>query len=628
MISSAEFILGKKTTVTGRQLMAMEDSTARLKKLIQRLNGRSQKLKRKSNQFSHMRLSIFCVGISLSFLAWWILNPYWSILIAFATLVLFLYVINIHEKIDRAKERLRLWSLIKERQLASLELDWDLLPEPNWSNNKNHPFALDLDIVGPRSILHLIDLTSSITGSNYLKEWFINVPSFQVVLDRQRAVQVLVNKGRFRDKLTLYGLEASKGETRWDHSIISKWVQEPSLSFSRKKWLFFTLSVSLINILLVVINIFGGPLLWPYTMLVYSVMFWTLASRMSSRIEFIIKFSQALLVFTRMMAWLEEELKQIGSESKVLRLAATNLSSINSHTKEIKKVSILIDFSQNEYLRAFIDLFFPLDLVIVLLFDRTHRKLATSVPTWINTYGQIEALNTLATYAELRSSECVFPVLNVSKDNSFLEGESVSHPLLPAKTRIGNDINIRKGMVSIITGSNMSGKSTYIRAIGIACVMAWAGGVVCAKRFETSSLRVYSSMRVNDMLQDGKSTFYAEVERLARTMEAVREPDSFPVLVLLDEILRGTNTKERLIGVKSIIQALANNASVITLIATHDLEVAQMAKDSESITNYHFKEKLSGKELLFDYKLNTGFSDTTNALIIIQNAGLPINPEL
>ncbi len=209
--------------------------------------------------------------------------------------------------------------------------------------------------------------------------------------------------------------------------------------------------------------------------------------------------------------------------------------------------------------------------------------------------------------------------------NGRFSAQTIGHPLIPDETRICNDFQMDElGMVDILTGSNMAGKSSFLRTLGVNLCLAYAGGPVFAQVFETRLFRLYTSIRVADSVTDGFSYFYAEVRRLEGLLTALKDEDERPLFFLIDEIFRGTNNRERLIGSQSFIKALVGQHG-IGLIATHDLELVKLADDRPLVRNYHFRDGVENGRMIFDYLLHPGPCPTTNALKIMALAGLPVD---
>ena len=233
---------------------------------------------------------------------------------------------------------------------------------------------------------------------------------------------------------------------------------------------------------------------------------------------------------------------------------------------------------------------------------------------------QFEALSSLATLSFNHPKWC-FPIFN--QPHFFIDGRQVGHPLINAAKRVDNDILINsKGEIMLITGSNMAGKSTYLRSIGINVVLAMAGSPVCAESFGLSPVQIISSMRIADNLEESTSTFYAELKKLKTVIDLVNE--GAPIFILLDEILRGTNSLDRHTGSVALLKQLIKKDAA-GIIATHDVELAKL-KDSypENILNYHFDAQVSNDELYFDYKLKAGVCESLNASILMKKIGIEL----
>jgi DNA mismatch repair ATPase MutS len=200
----------------------------------------------------------------------------------------------------------------------------------------------------------------------------------------------------------------------------------------------------------------------------------------------------------------------------------------------------------------------------------------------------------------------------------------MGHPLIPDETRISNDFTLQHlGELALVTGSNMSGKSTFLRTLGVNLCLAFAGGPVCAAGLQTIPFRLFTCINVSDSLNDGISYFYAEVRRLKVLLDELNADQPLPLFFLIDEIFRGTNNRERQIGSRSYVEALVGGHGV-GAISTHDLELIHLAEQMPGIKNYHFREEVRDGRMIFDYRLRPGPSPTTNALKIMKLEGLPV----
>jgi hypothetical protein len=279
---------------------------------------------------------------------------------------------------------------------------------------------------------------------------------------------------------------------------------------------------------------------------------------------------------------------------------------------------------RNPVLWIMLNLVIPWDIFFAYQLDRSRGDLARTLPVWLDVWYELEALNALANFAALNPTY-TFPVIT---PGVVLAGNQLGHPLIPVEDKVCNDFTLDTlGQIVIITGSNMSGKSSFLRTIGINLVLAYCGSVVNAASLQVGLFRVFTCIQVADSVVDGISYFYAEVKRLKALLAALDTSDEdVPLFFLIDEIFRGTNNRERLIGSRAYIRALSAGHCV-GLIATHDLELVQFADAIPQTSNYHFREEVKNGRMTFDYTLRPGPSPTTNALKIMALEGLPVDDE-
>jgi len=272
----------------------------------------------------------------------------------------------------------------------------------------------------------------------------------------------------------------------------------------------------------------------------------------------------------------------------------------------------------------------PWDLYHTYRLQQLQDRIATIAPGWFELLAELDAAASLATFAHLhpdyRWPDLVEPRARGQDggDVPMLDAEGLAHPLIPSAVRVANQIRFTgRGRIYLVTGSNMSGKSTFLRTIGINTCLAQAGGPVCATSFNWSPVRIGSCIRVDDSLDGGLSFFYAEVKRLKMILDDTRNEQAPPVLWLIDEVFKGTNNRERLIGGRALITALAGGNG-FGLVTTHDLELSELERRLPTVTNVHFQETVAQGALHFDYRLKPGPCPTTNALRIMALEGLPV----
>jgi DNA mismatch repair ATPase MutS len=279
----------------------------------------------------------------------------------------------------------------------------------------------------------------------------------------------------------------------------------------------------------------------------------------------------------------------------------------------------------NPLLALGLNLLLPWDAYFAYRLGRYKADLGQRAPAWMDVWFELEAVGALANFAYLNPGYTWPQFIPGGESGPVFEARSLGHPLLPDDDKVCNDFVVPElGRVAIITGSNMAGKSVFLKTVGVNLALAYAGGPVNAAEFRTVLFRIFACMGVADSVTDGISYFYAEVQRLKALLAGLEEGDhGLPLLFCIDEIFRGTNNRERLIGSRAYVRALAGKHGA-GFIATHDLELAQLAGEMPPVENYHFRDHIEDGRMVFDYTLRPGPCPTTNALKIMELEGLPL----
>ncbi len=297
-------------------------------------------------------------------------------------------------------------------------------------------------------------------------------------------------------------------------------------------------------------------------------------------------------------------------------------------SRELSRITWLVaaaGLQRNQLAWLLVNLLVPWDFFFAHRLNGWKERLRTRLPAWLDVWYELEALNSLANYAYLNPST-VMPeiVAETPPAVTVFAGQDLGHPLLPDDVRVRNSFQLEQlGSVVIISGSNMSGKSTFLRTLGTNLCLAFAGGTVCAAALSTVPCRLFTCIQVQDSVTDGISYFYAEVRRLKALLQGLGAEHPLPLFFLIDEIFRGTNNRERLIGTRAYVRALASGYGV-GIISTHDLELVKLADRESGLDNFHFREEVVDGRMVFDFQLRHGPCPTTNALQIMQMEGLPV----
>ncbi len=608
----------------------MDNSHRKRERMIVRRRDRGTRLllkgRRVSLILSRSRMGLVLAGLLVCVLLYklgWFVTGNWALLGFF---LCFLGVANVHNRLERRLRRLGVWIDIQERHVARLRVDWECIPETTLSLSSKHPYAADLDLLGKYSLLRLLDTTVSRDGQALLVAWMIRQRplSFDQWESRQTLVRVLTPLRGLRDRIQLVanGLSPNSITTDRLESLL-----ENSEPVARLGPLFLTASaLAGLNMVLGIFWLLGGPGYWIGSFLLYALLLLVTSGRMSH------VFGRALDLHLE----LEKLAAVIGIFEKRSYRRSPALQAMTDPWRngdcrpsvaigQLARVCSGLSLKAHPLLHIAVHLVVPWDLAWTWYLQKVCNRLRPVLPDWIVRLATIDAAMALATFAYLNPSYAWprrRPEGNAT--TTGISGMAIGHPLLAHEQRINNDLTLEGlGRVFLVTGSNMSGKSTFLRTMGVNICLAQAGGPVCAASWEWSWLRIQTCIRVGDALEEGLSYFYVEVKRLKNLLVAMRDHHEAPVLFLIDEIFKGTNNRERLLGSEAFIRELTAGRG-LGLVTTHDLELANLEQELANLTNVHFQETFGDKELQFDYRLRPGPCPTTNALRIMAMEGLPV----
>jgi hypothetical protein len=606
---------------------------------LKRINGRIAKLHRRveklegvSNHCWTARRVILVCGVCGVLLVLF-LGKYRGVVgwvLAASSVVTFWAVALYHRRIRDSITRHSLMLDIKHMQLARIHLDWDRLPPAEQSVAKvRHPFEIDLDITGEKSLHRLLDSAITKGGSQRLRSWLLNTtPDPLIIKRRQAIVQDLQKRSLFRDKLQLHSVIAggsSKGQ--WDSSVLINWIEHRAGSGGlRRSTVILLGSLAGLNILLFLLaNLNWIPHVWPVVLIIYVGVMVTKQARISTAWGEVRQLAEALRRFRSVFQYLESgRWKNTPGLAEICAPFLDKRNRPSSRLRRLEWLASALGVRTNAFLWLGIHAFVPWDFFFTYRLELLKKDVAHLLPVWLDNWYEIEALNSLANFAYL-NPRYTFP--EIASDWSVFSARALGHPLIKPENKICNDFEIKQDRrIVILTGSNMAGKSTFARTVGVSLCLAYAGAPVNADRLEVSLFRVFTCIKVSDSVQDGLSYFYAEVKQLKALLSATEAKD-LPVFFLIDEIFRGTNNRERHVGSRSFIRGLSNTTAV-GIIATHDLELVKLADDIPVIANFHFSDEVREGRMVFDYMLRPGQCTTTNALRIMRGEGLPVDLDL
>lgn len=603
-----------------------------LQRQIARMERRDAALQRTSSRFAWARLIYFVVG-ALATVAALVEFGVWAWLAAaLLWLALFVVLTSLHGRVNRAIARGAAWRAIKAAHVARMRLDWDGIPPARAVLPRDdRPLERDLDLVGQHGLHRLLDTAASRDGGDRLRDWLSTAtPDPAAIVRRQALVRELVPLAPFRDKLRLSATRPS-GEPawHWEGAALVRWLGalEPPHPLARLAAVLTGLAV--VNAALFVLATLGTiPPVWGLSFGAYAGLYLWNVRRLGDPFEKAYALSDPLNDL-RGAFEVVEGFGYVGRPALAALCAPFRRAEMRPsiQLRRLTRVLAAASVRRNPLLWVLISAVMPWDVYVMMALSRRQAALASLMPRWLDTWFELEALSALAAFAYLNPG-LTFPSVRSDADAApLLEARALGHPLIPDATRVTNDFTLgAAGDLALITGSNMSGKSTFLRTIGVNLCLAYAGGPVVAEALQTAPLRLHTCIRITDSVTDGISYFYAEVKCLRALIDALEAEHPYPVFYLIDEIFRGTNNRERLIGSRSFIGALAGKRGA-GVISTHDLELVTLAGVLPSLSNYHFTEHIEDGRMRFDYMLRPGPSPSTNALTIMRMEGLPVAAE-
>lgn len=601
-----------------------------LDKQIARLRRRTVDLNEISQKYWNARRIIFICGVLLALAFCNFAGSKTAWFVAAVIAIVFSVVTIYHNRVRDSLTRNSLLIEIKQVHIARIHLDWERIPlaDPATSPVPGHPFETDLDVTGERSLLRLLDCAVTKEGSERLKSWLLDArPDAQLIKHRQALVRELKGHSAFRDKLQLLSAVARVNTGRrtglWNSKILVDWLARDERKNSLLPTVIYLSILSALNIICVVLgSLHVIPRIWPITLVIYFGAMLLNRHRIATAWEELQGLEKALTHFRVVFGYLESRsYKNTPGLAQICAPFAEEGKQPSHEVRRLGRLAAALGVRTNPLLAFLVHLVVPWDFYFTYRLELVKKEIADLLPRWLNAWHELEALNSLANFAYL-NPHYEFPELLAEAGR--VVARQLGHPLLKPESKVCNDFELdHDRRIVILTGSNMAGKSTFLRTIGVNLVLAYAGAPVNAESLQASLFRIFTCIKVSDSVQDGLSYFYAEVKRLQALLAATKADDPLPVLFLIDEIFRGTNSRERLIGSRSYIRTLAHGTAV-GLVATHDLELIKLADEIEGVVNQHFREEVYDGRMVFDYRLRTGPCPTTNALTIMRLEGLPV----
>jgi hypothetical protein len=572
-------------------------------------------LRRREVTISAARVGAIVAAIGLAYFSAWL---------SLAAVVAFIVLAIVHERVIRARKRLDAGAAFYERGLGRIDGTWQSHGDGGEEfAEDHHPYAGDFDLFGPGSLFELISLAVTRSGRVRLASW-LKEPSMDAreIRARQAAVLELRENVELREDLSVSAAEVVR---EVESAKLDAWAAMPAVRVTTAE----RIAAIVLPAIAVVILGFTIPSLiarfrdepasfplWP--LIAISLVIAFAARGLKERVEQIItgveRAEPALALLGGILVRLERE--SFASE-KLATLAAA-VRGAHVEIERLRKRVALLDARRNQFFAPIAALLLWTPNVAFAI-ERWRQQHGSRVAGWLDAVGECEALASLASFA-FEHPEFAMP--EIAGQAPLFDARELGHPLIPADRRVSNDLRLDDTLrLFIVSGSNMSGKSTMLRSTGIAAVLAMTGGPVCARSLTISPMAVGASIRIHDSLQENASRFYAEILRIRQVLETSQRG---PLLFLLDEMLAGTNSHDRRIGAEAIVRALVEHGA-IGLVSTHDLALAQIAGElAPKAANVHFEDRIEEGRVVFDYRMRAGVVTKSNALELMRSVGIDV----
>ena len=584
-----------------------------------------QRLKDRESRFAHhekthirlgnIRLVLVLAAAGIAWESIWLhAFSYWWLA---GSMLVFVSVASYHSGILRARDLARRAVAFYRNGLARIEGHWAGAGQTGERfDDSHHVYAADLDLFGRGGLFELLCTARTRMGEETLAKWLLSPSTVDQIGERHGAIDELRDQLDLREELAILSEDARAGV--YPEALVH-WAEAPNrMKPEWIRWLAAILSVSA----------FTGVVVWGYwgtakplvlIVLVEAILTYQLRK---PREEVLHETEQAfrdLDLLSGVLARVEQHLFR----APWLQLIQRELSSGElAGSRAVARLRTIVDLidSRKNVIVSILDVPVMYSVQLAFAAERWRQRHGRAVRSWLRVIGEIEAVMCLATYSYEHPAD-PFPEL-VQGDVCF-DGVEVGHPLIPAEKCVRNDVCLsEQKRVLLVSGSNMSGKSTLLRAVGINAVLAMAGAPVRARRLRLTPLRVGASIRVNDSLQDGSSRFYAEITRLRKLFDLAGDDPA--LLFLLDELLQGTNSNDRRIGAEGMVRALLNRGA-FGLVSTHDLALTDIGGPLDGqVYNVHFQDEFENGKMFFDYKLREGVVTKSNGLALMRSIGLDV----
>jgi len=563
-------------------------------------------LKRKSLNLSVLRFIVFLVTCGLVYFTFGSYSE--VIIVAFSGFFLFSFLVLKYHNLKRKKEVVEAKIHINKTEIKVLDKDFNYLKSGEEFVNPAHFYSNDIDLFGKGSFFQYLNRTATIDGKTVLANT-LTENKITAILEKQNALKELSEKVIWRQHFSALASlvvvkSTSKSIVIWISnyaSVLSKYLIKIQIGFS-------LISLALIGFLTFGFISFSYLIIWFFVGLFITSKFGKKTLQIYTEID---KSSDTFRQYHKLLNEIENEeftSEILKNKKGIIKSEEKKASSI---VKEFSKILNTFDQRNNDVIAILGNGLFLFEIYNACTVEKWIFKYQHSVKDWFEVVAFFDAQNSLANF-NFNHPKFVFP--DISDKKEIIKSAKLGHPLLKVDKRIDNNFSIDDAQFFIITGANMAGKSTFLRTVSLSIVMANCGLTVCAESFQYSPVKLITSMRTSDSLTDDESYFYSELKRLKFIVDEIKGEKYF---IILDEILKGTNSKDKAIGSKKFVEKLTKSKST-GIIATHDVSLCELENEFSGVKNYYFDAEIIKDELHFDYTLKNGVCKNMNASFLLK----------
>lgn len=599
----------------------MNESIEQFKKRWQFYLKRKAKLDKYSDRLSSLRLFCFLTGALVTGWAFYHAGQVHGITLLCISLIVFFALVMKHGHVIKQANRYGNMAKINYQCMQRIEGDWTGFSDDGKEYaNPQHRYVNDLDIFGRNSLFQWINTSHTYHGRAFIRDWLENPrQDIAAIKKRQNAIRELASKLDFTQDLQCQGMDGA--DILKNPEKLFAYAENPEKLF-RMEWvkaIFYILPAITIASFIIWYGDRSISLYIPLGLFIIQFIINVCSGKQVNQIlDTVYAYKNKVSVYQGLFERIEKEKFQ----DVFLREFQSGLfyksEPASQQIKNLDKIVGAIGFKYNPIVFFILNNTLFWDFHCAFALERWKVRSGKSLRKWVYYLGMYEALSSMALIAQLNPDWC-YPEFDQSK--LLIKAKDMGHPLIAEKNRVTNQLTV-EDQIGVVTGSNMSGKTTLLRTIGINLVLAYAGAPVCARHFTCSILDIFTSMRISDDLNSGISTFYAELLRIKMIIDYAK--NQTPMIFLIDELFRGTNSRDRVAGAGNVLKNL-NKGWIIGLISTHDYELCDFENDkSGRIKNYHFIETYVQDEIKFDYLLRPGPCKTSNARYLMRMVGIDI----